>query len=194
MCQRYYPIPFDILKVGAPNMLVVLDELGATNLSATTFAVSMNAPPPPPPPPPACGKLPAAVNATMEPCLDPQTRLTITAGTGAGSVIALATTPSMCLTNTPGVASWMACAHGNKEQQWFLPTGTIPGAIKPIAPKTTSHSVCLDVFGQDRDPGALVDVWPCNGGSNQRWSLGPAGRIKSNFVNEGLCLGLPCLP
>jgi hypothetical protein len=40
MVQQFYPVPFDILKTdGTTNTLVVLDELGTTNISATTFAV-----------------------------------------------------------------------------------------------------------------------------------------------------------
>ena len=48
MCQRYYPIPFDILKP-APmqNILTVLDELGVTNISAVGLAVSTDGLPAP---------------------------------------------------------------------------------------------------------------------------------------------------
>lgn len=39
--QRYYPIPFDILKPGDnANWLVLLDEMGAPNLGSVGFAVS----------------------------------------------------------------------------------------------------------------------------------------------------------
>ena len=38
-CQRYYSIPFDYLKAQG-NVLTVLDEMGATDLSKTGFALS----------------------------------------------------------------------------------------------------------------------------------------------------------
>jgi hypothetical protein len=42
-CQRYYSIPFDYLKE-EKNVLTVLDEMGATDLAKTGFAVSSIAP------------------------------------------------------------------------------------------------------------------------------------------------------
>jgi hypothetical protein len=42
-CQRYYSIPYDYLKARG-NVLTVLDEMGATNLSKTGLAVSSIAP------------------------------------------------------------------------------------------------------------------------------------------------------
>ena len=41
MCQRYYPLPYDILKASG-NVLTVLDEMGATDLAAVRLAVSKN--------------------------------------------------------------------------------------------------------------------------------------------------------
>ena len=31
---------------------------------------------------------------------------------------------------------------------------------------------CLDVTGGSTADGALVELWGCNGGSNQQWNLG----------------------
>lgn len=54
MCQRFYSIPFDLLVAGdLKNTVVVLDELGATNISAAGLAISTEATPPP------CGALPS---------------------------------------------------------------------------------------------------------------------------------------
>lgn len=41
MCQRYYPIPFDLLKADG-NVLTLLDEMGPVDLSAVQLAVSEN--------------------------------------------------------------------------------------------------------------------------------------------------------
>ena len=41
LCQRYYPIPFDILKATG-NQLVVLDELGVGDIRSVALAVSTN--------------------------------------------------------------------------------------------------------------------------------------------------------
>jgi hypothetical protein len=32
--------------------------------------------------------------------------------------------------------------------------------------------LCLDVTGGSTADGALVELWNCNGGSNQQWNLG----------------------
>ncbi|WP_227002138.1 RICIN domain-containing protein [Aeromonas schubertii] len=44
---------------------------------------------------------------------------------------------------------------------------------------------CLDVSGNDRDPGARVIAWDCHGGSNQQWRW-ERGRLVSR--SSGLCL------
>ncbi|HJP76234.1 MAG TPA: RICIN domain-containing protein [Pseudonocardiaceae bacterium] len=31
--------------------------------------------------------------------------------------------------------------------------------------------MCLDVSGASTSDGALVQLWTCNGGSNQQWNL-----------------------
>jgi hypothetical protein len=45
---------------------------------------------------------------------------------------------------------------------------------------------CLDVAGQSTTPGAVVDIWPCNGQSNQEWTVNSNGTITG--VQSGLCL------
>ncbi|WP_367318421.1 RICIN domain-containing protein [Streptomyces sp. HUAS ZL42] len=32
--------------------------------------------------------------------------------------------------------------------------------------------LCLDVTGASVASGALIELWTCNGGSNQQWQLG----------------------
>jgi glucose/arabinose dehydrogenase len=39
--------------------------------------------------------------------------------------------------------------------------------------------LCLDVKGASSTPGAIVQVYTCNGGSNQQWSLTAAGELRT---------------
>ena len=47
---------------------------------------------------------------------------------------------------------------------------------------------CLEAKGQGTSPGTVVDLWSCNGGTNQEWTF----TIKHMLVGEqsGLCLGV----
>jgi hypothetical protein len=68
--------------------------------------------------------------------------------------------------------------NGGKGQEW---TYTSSGQLTVDGGK-----YCLDVSGQHKTPGTLVDLWSCNGGENQQWSFS----IKHMLVGEqsGLCL------
>ena len=49
-------------------------------------------------------------------------------------------------------------------QQWTVNSnGTITGV---------QSGLCLDVTGASTAEGALVDLWTCNGQTNQQWTLG----------------------
>ncbi|HEY1154815.1 MAG TPA: ricin-type beta-trefoil lectin domain protein, partial [Arthrobacter sp.] len=45
---------------------------------------------------------------------------------------------------------------------------------------------CVDVPNQSQTAGTQVELWDCNGGSNQQWTINSDGTIKS--VQSGLCL------
>jgi hypothetical protein len=47
---------------------------------------------------------------------------------------------------------------------------------------------CLDVTGQSQDNGAKIQLWDCNGQSNQKWTLTSAAELR---VYGGKCLDLP---
>jgi hypothetical protein len=173
MCQRYYPIPFDLLLAGAgANTLVVLDELGATNVSSAALAVSANTAPPPPPP---CAVPAAGGAAGMYPCGSTGTALVASARAGGATAYALAAAPSQCLSAGTFV-TFADCDAGNSEQSWG-------------AGMTMGSGKCLDVFGQNASIGAPLDVWACNGGSNQRWDF-ESGELKSAILSETTCAGL----
>ena len=42
-----------------------------------------------------------------------------------------------------------------------------------------ASGLCLDVKGVDATPGASVQVWGCNGGPNQQWTLTAAGELRT---------------
>jgi len=42
-----------------------------------------------------------------------------------------------------------------------------------------SSGLCLDVKAVDPTPGAAVQIWGCNGGTNQQWALTAAGELRT---------------
>ena len=45
---------------------------------------------------------------------------------------------------------------------------------------------CLDVPGQSQTNGTQVEIWDCNGGTNQQWTLNSDGTLRG--TQSGLCL------
>jgi streptogrisin C len=75
------------------------------------------------------------------------------------------------------------------DQQWmFKPSAT--GAYQVISATT---GMCLDVAGASLDNGALVNQFPCHGGTNQRWRLTIASDGAETLTAEhsGKCLDVP---
>jgi Ricin-type beta-trefoil lectin domain len=52
--------------------------------------------------------------------------------------------------------------------------------------RTMGATECLDVFNNATAPGSKVDLWPCNGGANQKWTVESNGTIVGQ--QSGLCL------
>eukprot|EP01113_Clastostelium_recurvatum_P034661 TRINITY_DN472_c0_g1_i2.p1 TRINITY_DN472_c0_g1~~TRINITY_DN472_c0_g1_i2.p1 ORF type:complete len:582 (-),score=120.82 TRINITY_DN472_c0_g1_i2:118-1863(-) len=62
-------------------------------------------------------------------------------------------------------------------QKWdYTPGGTIVSRL---------DKMCLDVYNNE---GPVVSAYTCNGGNNQKWTLGTDGLLRSGDAN--LCLGL----
>lgn len=178
MCQRYYPIPFDKLKRSG-NILTVLDEMGASNLSAVRLAVSQNQHPPPPP---LC-KTDAGKQATMYTC-GRTNAVSVVLSSGNYHRIQTDATSKLCLQDpqsSSGNTTWALCKVNDQSQDWILdhPSGT--GAIHPRG----NPAKCLDVFSQDKSTGTPIDVWKCNKGENQQWVV-MEGQMVSSFSK--LCL------
>ncbi|WP_062431044.1 ricin-type beta-trefoil lectin domain protein [Herbidospora daliensis] len=64
------------------------------------------------------------------------------------------------------------------------PTPTVsPGATAPL--RGVASGRCLDVSGASQANGATVQLWDCNGQSNQQWTTTSAGELR---VYGGKCL------
>ena len=179
-CQRFYPIPFDLLLAGAnANSLVILDELGITNVSAVTLAVAANVVPPPPPP---CTIPSIGGTAGMFPCGSTGTAL-LTKLVGSGTQVSLTNAPGLCLSAaSPTAVAFTSCNVADVTQSWVLPVEgavTVAGTVKP----------CLDVFGMNVSVGAGCDMWACNKGSNQEWVFDGV-ELASQLTDQKLCVGL----
>lgn len=61
-------------------------------------------------------------------------------------------------------------------------SGSSIGTAKAL--QGASSSRCVDINGNLTTPGTKVDIWDCDGGSNQSWTFTSAGELKAN----GLCL------
>ncbi|WP_433476968.1 RICIN domain-containing protein [Spirillospora sp. CA-142024] len=75
---------------------------------------------------------------------------------------------------------------------WAFPSASAAPAPRPesqrlagvlIKPRTAGD-LCLEVADGNSGNGALVTVWNCHGGSNQRWTFDDKGRIKSDLPGD----------
>lgn len=193
------------------NSLVVLDELGVSNLSSVSLAVSTNEVPPPLPPPPPC-KPPAdtgTVATTMD-CKNAAAGLTFTAVTLNGKVnlsnpyyqIGLAVNPKLCLDvttsrsgstgggddggKTSTNATWAPCTKAMTSitsQAWIMNEGS--GQVSNAAITNAQNS--LDIFDQVSSVGILIDLWSFHAGANQVWKR--RGSTLYAGLGTNLCLG-----
>ncbi|MCZ4125359.1 ricin-type beta-trefoil lectin domain protein [Streptomyces sp. H39-S7] len=61
-------------------------------------------------------------------------------------------------------------------------SGTGGGGTGPIS-SAANGAKCLDDYTASTTPGAIVDIWDCNGSGAQKWTVG-----NSSVGNSGLCL------
>ncbi len=54
---------------------------------------------------------------------------------------------------------------------------SIAAAGTPLVSKASG--LCLDIVGVNQAAGAAIDVWSCNGGTNQQWEFTTAGELRS---------------
>jgi alpha-galactosidase len=84
----------------------------------------------------------------------------LTLGSLALTITALPDYPHRCLYILRIVS---ANILANLSWLYAYPDGTITGV---------QSGLCLDVTGASTSNGALVELWTCNGQSNQQWTLG----------------------
>lgn len=60
----------------------------------------------------------------------------------------------------------MPFQQGDPNQQWFRDQNYI---------RNRTNNKVLDVFNQDRTPGAKIGMWDANNGANQHWNFEPVG-------------------
>ncbi|WP_436761374.1 glycoside hydrolase family 27 protein [Streptosporangium sp. V21-05] len=83
---------------------------------------------------------------------------------------------SNAVTSTTGNISASVPAHGTVV---FRVSGGTPGPTPSTTPiRGVGSGRCLDVTGASRANGTLVNVWDCNGQSNQRWTSTAAGELR----------------
>ncbi|WP_037568812.1 glycoside hydrolase family 27 protein [Phaeacidiphilus oryzae] len=90
------------------------------------------------------------------------------------------------VSTTTGTISASVPAHGTV---MFRVSG---GSGGTTAGSGELHAVgagkCLDVPGGSATPGTQVDVWDCNGGSNQIWTRTSSGQLTVDLAGSRLCL------
>ena len=83
---------------------------------------------------------------------------------------------SHTLTSTSGAISASVPAHGTVMFRVSAGSGSTVGVSSELVSPMSGR--CLDVNGGSTTPGAKVEIWDCNGGSNQEWTPTAAGELR----------------
>src|SRR6185369_3205249 len=73
-----------------------------------------------------------------------------------------------------GSALLVACALGSAT--WLAAPSASAATNTPVV--NAGSGRCLDVTGNSRTAGALVQIWDCNGGANQAWTTTAASELR----------------
>ena len=85
--------------------------------------------------------------------------------------------------STPGSPLTLQNAATDGSQDWQLVAEAQPQAQTLLGAQSGK---CLDLFGFDTRDGAVVDIYTCDGGMNQNWTLHPSGQLVN--AHSGKCL------
>lgn len=147
-----------------------------------TLVVGQNEAPPPAAP---CDPLQSkGVPAQMVDCSIGSAQFTPQSVAGA-TVLQLTEQPSFCLGLLPAstFVGIMPCSAGDVDQRWRIGSQTVTNV--------GHDGHCLDIFGQNASSFAPLDVYACNGGSNQDWTLRNGTLVSSlNDLCVGFCYAL----
>ena len=80
------------------------------------------------------------------------------------------------VTTSTGTISASVRPHGIVMYRISRGSGSSVGTTHPLL--GVSSQRCFDVNGQSTTPGAKVDIWDCDGGSNQDWTFTAAGELR----------------
>jgi hypothetical protein len=113
---------------------------------------------------------------------------------GSGNVLTNAGAPGTCLddpgsSTTNGVQLDIATCSGGSNQVWPLPAAQAPPAGPPAGPVfspliASDNELCMDDANGSTSPGAVVDIYTCNGTAGQSWTVNTGGTI----TDHGLCV------
>jgi hypothetical protein len=97
---------------------------------------------------------------------------------GMGSVYwpGLRTGDSYTLQTLNGSGTDLSLATTNASGAGLVEWGWGRGGSAAVLGATASGR-CLDVPGSTRTDGTQLDIWDCNGGANQQWTLTPGGEL-----------------
>ena len=80
--------------------------------------------------------------------------------------------------------SWRLAAYSVAAMLATLSLPSTASAATPLVGK--GSGLCLDLPGFDNSIGAPIDIWGCNGGSNQQWEFTSSGEVRT--LNGSRCL------
>ena len=91
---------------------------------------------------------------------------------------------SHVLTSTTGTISASVPGHGSVMYRVSHGSGSSVGTTHPLVGASSNR--CLDVADGSTTPGVQLEIWDCNGGTNQAFTLTAAGELRT--MNGTLCL------
>ncbi|WP_333770460.1 glycoside hydrolase family 27 protein [Streptomyces sp. IBSBF 2435] len=97
-------------------------------------------------------------------------------GMASASSYRLANLWTKALSSTGGSISASVPAHGTVMYRVSAGSGSSTGTTHPLI-SASSHR-CLDAAGGATTPGTAIDIWDCNGGTNQAVTLTAAGELR----------------
>lgn len=86
--------------------------------------------------------------------------------------------------NPAGAQVQLYNCTGNDNQGWFQLDNRDGSWSYYTVDGTTDY--CLDSLAGHHYPGSPVEVYPCNGGNAQKWTIGPGGQLQS-VDSPGFC-------
>lgn len=82
-------------------------------------------------------------------------------------------------------------AASAQSQLFTVPASVLSGSPGPVT--HTASGKCLDIPNESPVPGNPLDLWACNGGSNQDWALQAAKGSAGSLLVSGMdsaCAGV----